>query len=99
MIVKEKNGEGFLDLRICDNLELMAEIKDNTIDLIYCEILYGTGRKFADYQDLKPIRSEIENHYIPRIKEMHRILKPTESIYLKWTNIKKCRKRIELKGK
>lgn len=82
MIVKEKNGEGFLDLRICDNLELMAEIKDNTIDLIYCDILYGTGRKFADYQDLKPIRSEIENHYIPRIKEMHRILKPTGSIYL-----------------
>lgn len=82
MIVKEKNGEGFLDLRICDNLELMAEIKDNTIDLIYCDILYGTGRKFKDYQDLKPIRSEIENHYIPRIKEMHRILKPTGSIYL-----------------
>lgn len=82
MIVKEKNGEGFLDLRICDNLELMAEIKDNTIDLIYCDILYGTGRKFKDYQDLKPIRSEIERHYIPRIKEMHRILKPTGSIYL-----------------
>ena len=82
MIVKEKIGEGFLDLRICDNLELMAEIKDNTIDLIYCDILYGTGRKFKDYQDLKPIRSEIENHYIPRIKEMHRILKPTGSIYL-----------------
>lgn len=82
MIVKEKNGEGFLDLRICDNLELMAEIKDNTIDLIYCDILYGTGRRFADYQDLKPIRSEIESHYIPRIKEMHRILKPTGSIYL-----------------
>jgi DNA modification methylase len=82
MIVKEKNGEGFLDLRICDNLELMAEIKDNTIDLIYCDILYGTGRKFKDYQDLKPIRSEIESHYIPRIKEMHRILKDNGSIYL-----------------
>ena len=82
MIVKEKNGEGFLDLRICDNLELMAEIKDNTIDLIYCDILYGTGRKFKDYQDLKPIRSEIESHYLPRIKEMHRILKDTGSIYL-----------------
>jgi len=82
MIVKEKNGEGFLDLRICDNLELMAEMKDNTVDLIYCDILYGTGRKFKDFQDLKPIRSEIESHYIPRIKEMHRILKPTGSIYL-----------------
>ena len=83
MQVKEKTGEGnFLDIRICDNLELMAEIPDNTIDLIYCDILYGTGRKFKDYQDLKPIRSEIESHYIPRIKEMHRILKPTGSIYL-----------------
>jgi len=65
-----------------DNLELMKTIDSNTIDLIYCDILYGTGRKFADYQDLKPIRSEIESHYIPRIKEMHRILKPTGSIYL-----------------
>ena len=60
----------------------MATIKDNTIDLIYCDILYGTGRKFKDYQDLKPIRSDIESHYIPRIKEMHRILKDTGSIYL-----------------
>lgn len=65
-----------------DNLELMKTIESNTIDLIYCDILYGTGRKFADYQDLKPIRSEIESHYIPRIKEMHRILKLTGSIYL-----------------
>jgi DNA modification methylase len=65
-----------------DNLELMKTIESNTIDLIYCDILYGTGRKFADYQDLKPIRSEIEAHYIPRINEMHRILKDTGSIYL-----------------
>jgi len=82
MIVKEKIGEGFLDLRICDNLELMAEIEDNTVDLIYCDILYGTGRKFKDYQDLKPKREIIEDHYIPRIKEMYRILKDTGSIYL-----------------
>jgi len=82
MIVKEKNGEGFLDLRICDNLELMAEIKDNTIDLIYCDILYGTGRKFEDYQDLKPIRSEIESHYLPRLIEMKRVLKQNGTIYL-----------------
>lgn len=65
-----------------DNLELMKTIESNTIDLIYCDILYGTGKDFMDYKDLKPIRSEIEAHYIPRIKEMHRILKPTGSIYL-----------------
>ena len=71
-----------IQIECCDNLELMSKIESGTVDLIYCDILYGTGRKFADYQDLKPIRSEIEAHYIPRIKEMHRILKPTGSIYL-----------------
>lgn len=65
-----------------DNLELMKSIESDTIDLIYCDILYGTGRKFKDYQDLKPNRIEIENHYVPRLNEMHRILKPTGSIYL-----------------
>ncbi len=71
-----------IDIRLSDNLELMAEMEDNTVDLIYCDILYGTGRKFKDYQDLKPKRETIEEHYIPRIKEMHRILKDTGSIYL-----------------
>jgi len=71
-----------IDIRLSDNLDLMAEIKDNTVDLIYCDILYGTGRKFKDYQDLKPKREIIEAHYIPRIKEMHRILKDTGSVYL-----------------
>ena len=71
-----------IDIRLSDNLELMAEMQDNTVDLIYCDILYGTGRKFKDYQDLKPKREIIEEHYIPRIKEMHRVLKDTGSIYL-----------------
>ena len=71
-----------IDIRLSDNLELMAEMQDNTVDLIYCDILYGTGRKFKDYQDLKPKRDVIEEHYKPRIKEMHRILKDTGSIYL-----------------
>ena len=71
-----------IDIRCCDNLELMSQISDSTIDLIYCDVLYGTGRKFKDYQDLKPKREIIEEHYQPRIKEMHRILKDTGSIYL-----------------
>jgi site-specific DNA-methyltransferase (adenine-specific) len=71
-----------IDIRLSENLELMAEMKDNTVDLIYCDILYGTGKDFGDYKDLKPKREVIEEHYIPRIKEMHRILKPSGSIYL-----------------
>lgn len=65
-----------------DNLELLKQLPDNYIDLIYCDILYGTGRNFGDYQDLKADRKEIEEHYIPRLKEMHRTLKDTGSIYL-----------------
>ena len=75
-----------IDIRLSDNLELMAEMQDNTVDLIYCDILYGTGRKFKEYQDLKPKREVIEEHYIPRIKEMHRILKNSGSIYLQMDN-------------
>lgn len=71
-----------IDIRLSDNLELMAEMQDNTVDLIYCDILYGTGKDFGDYVDLKSIKSEIEEHYTPRVKEMHRILKDTGSIYL-----------------
>jgi len=68
--------------RAVDNLELLKSQPDESVDLIYCDILYGTGRNFEDYQDLKPIRSEIEAHYLPRLKEMHRVLKSTGSIYL-----------------
>ncbi len=46
-----------LDLRCCDNMILMAEIPNNTIDLIYCDILYGTGRKFK--LELKYLGNEI----------------------------------------
>ena len=68
--------------RAVDNLELLLSQPDESVDLIYCDILYGTGRNFGDYQDLKPIRSEIEAHYLPRLKEMHRVLKSIGSIYL-----------------
>ena len=68
-----------------DNLELMKQIDDESIDLIYCDILYGTGKRFKAYQDLKPQRDIIEDFYRPRIKEMYRILKKLEVYTFKWT--------------
>ena len=65
-----------------DNLELMKQLPKNSIGLIYCDILYGTGRKFKDYQDLKADRRIIQDFYTPRINEMHRILLDTGSIYI-----------------
>jgi len=65
-----------------DNLELIENIENNSVELVYSDILYGTGRDFGDYQDLKANKNIINNFYIPRIKEMHRVLKDTGSIYL-----------------
>ena len=66
----------------CDNMELLKSQPNESVNKIYCDILYGTGRNFGDYQDLKPIRSEIESHYLPRLIEMKRVLKQNGSIYL-----------------
>ncbi len=65
-----------------DNLSLMRKLNNESVDLIYCDVLYGTGRKFNDYQDLKPDKQSIYDHYLPRIGEMHRILKNTGTVYL-----------------
>ena len=65
-----------------DNLDLLFTLESESIDLIYCDILYGTGKDFKDYKDIKADRKTIEEHYIPRIREMHRVLKKDGSIYL-----------------
>ena len=56
-----------------DNLELLKQMQ-NEMDLIYCDILYGTGRNFGDYQDIKADKETVMSFYEPRIKEMYRVL-------------------------
>lgn len=55
------------DIRHCDNLDLLKSQEAESIDLIYCDVLYGTGNNFGDYKDLKPVKEIIEEHYVPRI--------------------------------
>jgi len=71
-----------IDIILSDNLKLLNTLPNEHIDLIYCDILYGTGRNFGDYQDLKPEREVIESHYRPRLLEMYRVLKNNGTIYL-----------------
>lgn len=66
----------------CDNMEILLKIPDKYIDLIYCDILYGTGRNFGDYQDLKSEKNIIEQHYVNRFSEMKRTLKETGRIFV-----------------
>lgn len=65
-----------------DNLELMEQLENESIDLIYCDILYNTGRKFKDYEDRLGTTEQALNWYMPRLIEMKRILKNTGSVYL-----------------
>ena len=65
-----------------DNLKLLKRLDTECINLIYCDILYGTGKKFKDYEDLQPERHIIDTHYIPRLYEMKRVLTLNGTIYL-----------------
>ena len=65
-----------------DNLEVLKQLPENYVDLIYCDILYNTGRKFKDYDDNLGTPQEAILWYEPRLYEMRRVLKETGSIYL-----------------
>ena len=67
---------------LSDNLEALRSIQESSIDLIYSDILYGTGKNFDAYQDIKAKKQDILDHYEPRISEMKRVLKKTGQIYL-----------------
>ena len=65
-----------------DNLELLKQLPSESIDLIYCDILYNTGKKFKDYNDNLGTPQQAIGWYKPRLIEMRRVLKDTGSIYL-----------------
>ena len=65
-----------------DNQEVLNNLKDNSINLIYCDILYNSGKTFDDYNDNLGTPQEAVQWYRPRLKEMHRILNATGSIYI-----------------
>ena len=70
------------EVHTCDNLTLLNKLDSGCVNLIYCDILYGTGKKFKDYTDLRPNKNEINDHYIPRLHEMKRVLSDNGTIYL-----------------
>ncbi|MGM9877048.1 MAG: DNA methyltransferase [Bacilli bacterium] len=66
----------------CDNLDLLKEIESESVNLIYCDILYNTGKCFDDYNDNLGSSKDAIEWYRPRIVEMKRILKNNGSIFL-----------------
>lgn len=73
-------------LYIGDNLDVMRSLQPATATLIYADILYGTGKHFGAFKDLKAHKQTIYNFYFPRIKAMHNLLTPNGSIFLHMDN-------------
>lgn len=82
------------DVLYCgDNLERLAVLPSESVDLIYLDPPFFSNRKYeviwGDEAEVRSFEDRWEggiNHYIAwmreRVMEMHRVLKPTGSIYL-----------------
>lgn len=65
-----------------DNLEMLRKLPNESVDLIYCDILYNTGQRFRDYNDNLGTPLQAVEWYKPRFIEMKRILKTTGNMLL-----------------
>ena len=65
-----------------DNIELLRRLPDRSINLIYCDILYNTGKEFDDYSDNLGSPQEAVEWYRPRFEEMKRVLADNGSIFI-----------------
>jgi DNA modification methylase len=63
------------DFHIDDNINLLKKIKDESINLIYFDPPYNTGRNFFDFDDKFKSKEDFINFIKLRILECHRILK------------------------
>ncbi len=66
----------------CDNMELLHTLGSNSVNLLYCDILYNTGKKFDDYDDNLGSPEEAVEWYRPRFLEMRRVLAENGSIFI-----------------
>jgi len=65
-----------------DNLELLKKVKSETIDMIYFDPPYNTGRNFFDFNDKFKSVKDFTDFIKLRIIECRRILKKTGTIII-----------------
>lgn len=65
-----------------DNLEVMRGLPSESIDLIYIDPPYFSQRNYGDFDDRWKSMQHYLDFMVERLKEMHRLLKPTGSIYV-----------------
>jgi site-specific DNA-methyltransferase (adenine-specific) len=65
-----------------DNLAVMRGLSSETIDLIYIDPPYFSQRNYGDFDDRWKSMQHYLDFMVERLKEMHRLLKSTGSIYV-----------------
>ena len=65
-----------------DNLDVLRSLPNESINLIYSDILYNTGKTFDDYNDNLGSPMEALEWYRPRFNEMKRVLTKNGSIFI-----------------
>ncbi len=65
-----------------DNINILKTLRDNSIDCIYCDILFNTGKKFKYFNDNLGTPQQAVEFYEPRFNQMKRVLKSTGLIYI-----------------
>ncbi len=70
------------DYYVDDNLVSLKKIKDESINLIYFDPPYNTGRNFFDFDDKFKSKEDFINFIKLRIIECHRILKKEGTIII-----------------
>ena len=83
---KKTNSEDFElnnnNYYIGDNYYLLNKIKDETVDFIYFDPPYNTGRNFYDFDDNFKSKQDYINFIKLRIEECYRVLKKTGTIVI-----------------
>ncbi len=67
---------------INDNLILLKQLNDSSIDLIYFDPPYNTGRNFYDFNDKFKSKEDYLSFINERLVECHRVLKNTGSVVI-----------------
>jgi len=67
---------------LSDNLKILKNIQDKTIDLIYIDPPFYTGVDYKEFNDQWSSLDDYLEFMMTRIKNMHRILKNEGSFYL-----------------
>jgi len=80
--MKEYYNENDIIIYNNDNLDVLKNLTDESVNLIYYDILYNTGKRFNYYDDNLGTPTEAIEWYRSRIMEMKRVLTNNGSIFI-----------------